>query len=65
MPEAVLARELGIDYALLAVAVNHAAGRSPGAAPIHAEIERSLADGMARVAELLAALMPQLLRDAL
>lgn len=64
MPEAVLARELGIDYALLAVAVNHAAGRSPGAAPIHAEIERSVTDGMARVAELLEALLPQLLRDA-
>lgn len=61
MPEAVLARELGIEYAVLAVAVNHAAGRSPGAAPIHAEIEQSLTDGMARVTDVLSRLVPQLL----
>ena len=34
MPEAVLARELGIDYAICAVAVNYAAGRSPDGAAI-------------------------------
>ena len=61
MPEAVLARELGIDYAVLAVAVNYAAGRSPGAASIHAEIEQSLSAGMARVTEILSRLVPQLL----
>ncbi len=61
MPEAVLARELGIEYAVLAVAVNHAAGRSPGAAPIHAEIEQSLTDGMARVTDVLSRLVPQFL----
>ena len=27
MPEAVLAREVGLDYAALAVVINHAAGR--------------------------------------
>ena len=32
MPEAALARELGIDYAICAVAVNYAAGRSPDGA---------------------------------
>lgn len=57
MPEAVLARELGIDYAVLAVAVNYAAGRSPGGVPIHAEIEQALADGMLRVAEVLKRLL--------
>ena len=31
MPEAVLARELGIDYASIAVVVNHAAGRGDSA----------------------------------
>lgn len=61
MPEAVLARELDIDYAVLAVAVNYAAGRSPGAASIHAEIEQSLNDGMARVTQALARLVSQLL----
>ena len=61
MPEAVLARELDIDYAVLAVAVNYAAGRSPAGVSIHAEIEQSLADGMARVAQTLSGLVPQLL----
>jgi 5'-methylthioinosine phosphorylase len=46
MPEAALARELGVDYAVCAVAVNHAAGRSPdGSSPL-AEIERFTALGM-------------------
>ena len=39
MPEAALARELDIDYAICAVAVNYAAGRSPGGTPILAQIE--------------------------
>lgn len=37
MPEAALAAEIGIDYACLALIVNHAAGRSER--PIHAEVE--------------------------
>lgn len=53
MPEAVLARELGIDYACVAVVVNRAAGLG-GARGIHAEIEESLATGMAAVRRLLA-----------
>lgn len=44
MPEAALARELGIDYACLALVVNQAAGR--GEQPIHAELEA--ASGAAR-----------------
>jgi 5'-methylthioinosine phosphorylase len=39
MPEAALARELDIDYAICAVAVNYAAGRSPDGAAILAQIE--------------------------
>lgn len=39
MPEAALARELGLEYACLSLLVNRAAGR--GAAPIHADIEAS------------------------
>ncbi|HET8697553.1 MAG TPA: S-methyl-5'-thioinosine phosphorylase [Gammaproteobacteria bacterium] len=53
MPEAVLARELGWAYAICAVAVNYAAGRSPAGTPIMTEIAASLAAGMVRVAEVL------------
>jgi purine nucleoside phosphorylase len=40
MPEAALARELGLEYAICAVGVNYAAGRSPDAASIGAQVER-------------------------
>ena len=39
MPEASLARELGMEYACLSLVVNHAAGK--GQKPIHADIEDS------------------------
>ncbi len=53
MPEAALAREIGLDYACCAVVVNWAAGKRPG--PIEmAEIETHLALGMRRVQALLA-----------
>jgi purine nucleoside phosphorylase len=46
MPEAALARELDIGYAICAVAVNHAAGRSPdGSSPL-AQIERFTTAGL-------------------
>jgi 5'-methylthioinosine phosphorylase len=61
MPEAALARELGIAYAVCAVAVNHAAGRGPGDTTIHVELERHATLGMQRVAELLEVLIPDLL----
>ena len=38
MPEAALAAELGLDYAIIAIAVNPAAGRSDGS--IHADVAR-------------------------
>jgi 5'-methylthioinosine phosphorylase len=62
MPEAVLARELGIDYAICALAVNHAAGRAPrDGVSIAAEIERHTAAGM----RTLGAVLSRLLQEAL
>ena len=58
MPEAGLARELGLDYAALAVSVNWAAGLGSG--DIHGEIERSLSDGMGKVRAVLAKTLPAL-----
>ena len=59
MPEAALARELGMAYATSAVVANWAAGLQP--APISmADIERHLDDGMDRVRQLLGALIPKL-----
>jgi 5'-methylthioinosine phosphorylase len=55
MPEAALAREAGLAYAICAVVVNRAAGRLPPGASIHAQVARHLDDGMARVARLLEA----------
>ena len=49
MPEAALARELDIDYAICAVAVNYAAGRSPDGTPICGQIERFTSVGLAKV----------------
>ncbi|MGQ0586487.1 MAG: S-methyl-5'-thioinosine phosphorylase [Gammaproteobacteria bacterium] len=58
MPEAALAREAGLDYATLAVSVNWAAGLGSG--DIHGEIERSVAEGMAKVRSVLAKVLPGL-----
>jgi 5'-methylthioinosine phosphorylase len=55
MPEAALMRELGVDYAALAVSVNWAAGLGEG--DIHGEIERSLATGMDKVKRMLSVLV--------
>lgn len=59
MPEAALARELRLDYACLAVSVNWAAGLTGGES-IHAEIEESVAAGMARVRAVLQHALPKL-----
>lgn len=54
MPEAALARELGIDYAAICVVANHAAGRGSSAHGIHyEEIEAVLAETMCRVRTIL------------
>jgi 5'-methylthioadenosine phosphorylase len=50
MPEAVLAREIGLDYAAIAVVVNHAAGRGDAASAIPLDkIEAVLEEAMGRV----------------
>jgi 5'-methylthioinosine phosphorylase len=56
MPEAGLARELGLDYACCAVVVNWAAGLGSG--DIHAEIDACIEQGMAGVRRLLERLIP-------
>ena len=54
MPEAGLARELGLNYAALAVSVNHAAGRGSSAVEISLEaIEATLDTSMVMVRTLL------------
>jgi 5'-methylthioinosine phosphorylase len=52
MPEASLARELGLCYAACAVSANAAAGRGSGPITM-AAIEAVLADGMAQVMRIL------------
>ena len=52
MPEAALARELGLDYAVIAVSANPAAGRGDGAISM-AMIEKNLGDGMEKVRTIL------------
>jgi len=53
MPEAALARELRVPYAVCGIVVNRAAGRGQLGDDIHAEIQRSLDGGMAQVDRLL------------
>ncbi|MEX0607180.1 MAG: S-methyl-5'-thioadenosine phosphorylase, partial [Halofilum sp. (in: g-proteobacteria)] len=55
MPEAALARELGLDYACCAVVANRAAGKGAGTITME-EIRGHLDGGMARVRGVLAAL---------
>jgi len=56
MPEAALARELGIDYACCAIVANWAAGKSEREITMP-EIEQNLVQGMADFARLLQALL--------
>jgi purine nucleoside phosphorylase len=58
MPEASLARELGICYACLALSVNWAAGKTDGPITM-AEIEHYLDTGMAEARKVLAAVAQQ------
>lgn len=58
MPEAGLARELGLDYACLAVSVNWAAGLGSG--DIHGEIHQWIETGMAKVQGVLERALPAL-----
>jgi len=59
MPEAALARELGIDYASVCVVVNHAAGRGDSASHISMEsIANVLESAMDRVRALIRHVVP-------
>lgn len=54
MPEAALARELGLNYATLAVVLNHAAGRGSSRDGVHLETVSAVAQhAMARVRNIL------------
>ncbi len=59
MPEASLARELGLCYASVSVVANMAAGRGEGEITMQ-EIEHNLQSGMARVRRLLESVIPTL-----
>ena len=56
MPEAALARELELEYAICTVVVNWAAGRSLSGSAIHDDIRQYLDRGMAAVQRLLESL---------
>jgi len=59
MPEAVLARELGLPYAAICVVVNHAAGRGESAKEISLDrIAKVLETAMDRVHMLLKHVAP-------
>lgn len=62
MPEAALARELGLCYASVAVIVNPAAGKAEGTISLR-EIERNLESGMEKVRRLLEHVIPLLPAD--
>jgi len=60
MPEAVLARELDLDYACCAVSANWAAGKGDGSLISMAEIEENLKTGMDSVRKVLELLLSRL-----
>ena len=54
MPEAALAKELGLSYATIAVVVNHAAGRGDSATGINMEsVNATASTAMERVRSIL------------
>jgi 5'-methylthioinosine phosphorylase len=59
MPEAGLARELGLGYATCAVVANWAAGRGEGVGEISMEdVEKNVSEGMVNVRRLLEVVIP-------
>lgn len=61
MPEAALAREAGLDYATLAVVVNHAAGRGDSRAAIRLEdLETVLRETIVRAVAVIEAALPEM-----
>jgi 5'-methylthioinosine phosphorylase len=61
MPEAVLARELGLEYASCSVVVNWAAGKGDGQALSMKDIEKCVEQGMGTVRDLLEKALPELI----
>ena len=59
MPEAALAREMGMEYATCAVVANWAAGRAPGTISME-DIDKTLRAGMANVRTVLEQFVPLL-----
>jgi 5'-methylthioinosine phosphorylase len=59
MPEACLARELGMDYAHLTVIANWAAGKNDGQIITMDEIDATLKDGMRKVRSLIQQVLEQ------
>jgi len=60
MPEAALAREIGLDYAALAVVVNHAAGRGASARAVSLQdIETVLNETLVRVRRIIEEVVAQ------
>jgi len=64
MPEAALARELGIRYACIAVVVNWAAGKGSQTAVSLSEIDENIRRGMSSVRQLLAHTLPLISQEA-
>jgi 5'-methylthioinosine phosphorylase len=62
MPEAALARELDLCYAMLSVVVNPAAGKGDGEISLE-EIQRYLKEGMAHALRVLMAVFPEVAAD--
>ena len=62
MPEAILARELNMNYACVAIVVNWAAGRNDGEIISMEEVESNLTTGSHSVHKLLAAALPEMMR---
>lgn len=59
MPEAALARELGLDYACISLVVNPAAGKGEGEITME-DIQKVLDEGMGKVRDLLAVVIASL-----
>ena len=62
LPEAALAREKNISFAICALAVNHAAGKNPGGESIHSELARNVSEGARSLREVLPRVVEDLLR---
>ncbi|MBD07716.1 MAG: 5'-methylthioadenosine phosphorylase [Gammaproteobacteria bacterium] len=63
MPEAGLAREIGMKYAICAMAVNYAAGRGNEGASIHDQFKQYIPQAVQQLLKLLSCLIPNLYKN--